>query len=171
MAQRGRILSPLQKVFLAAVVLVLALGIWNRLRPMELQTALDTLTDGDPDHADRVRATRIVLEEGLSRGDRRGLTLAAMAAVALNDRDALKAAAGRLGLPAPERILPVEGRSTSEMALGEPVLEQLLEAMIAEETGGGDEARVLYGRVLAAAELWNMPLAASLARSGLDRVR
>lgn len=170
MAEREGILRPALGGFLAAALAVLAFGVWTRARAPGFEEALGILTDGDPDRAERLRATRVVLERGLTRSDRRGLVLAAMAAVALNDRDAWAAATRALGPPAPERLPPEPG-GIAEASLGEPALEQLLRAMAAEEAGRRDAARGLYGRAAAAADLWDMPLAADLARSGLARVR
>lgn len=165
-----RLFTPSLTVFLAVVGVVLALAGFARLGQGSLETAVTRLSVGDLEREERRQLLEQVLTSERGQGDPvRSYRI--MAAVALGDRQALRQALPAGGLPGwAEQVAAFDDGQLSRISLGDPVLEALLAALLAEARGQEDAAN-RYSQVQASSSLFHMNLAQELAGEGLARLR
>lgn len=161
-----------------------------RSKTVGFDAGVRELTDGALDRKARLRVLRTLADAGYERavhGDLRATTIAAMAAVALDDDPAYERVtalhSGLAPLLPGSPVLPpdVRGQWLEEASLGEPYLRSLLEGHQLEAAGDRVGARRCFEQSEAAATLWrrqkgsqllpDCQLALRLARAGLERCR
>lgn len=153
-------------LFLGGVLLVLGYALQRVLaRPTPAQL-IALLGDGDLDASERQPALRQLL------AGRSGTTTerwaAALAAVALEDREGLAATIAALdGGDVPKMLPPKEEREF--LGLGDPLLQNLLAAWLAEAAGEREAALVAWRQLAAQCRFVPQPLAAELADAGIRR--
>lgn len=160
-----RLLSWPLLVFAAVVAGSLGFAAYQAVVPPGLAAAVRQLGDRDCEHQERLQLLQTVLAAAERSREPEVRLLACMAAVALQDRGAYDRNLAELG-----RTLPVgEGDRDrlDQASLGEVVLRTLLQGMLAEAAGETAHAKADYRRVVRQCQLWDLPLAASLARERL----
>ena len=165
-APRERVFTLPLVLFLLGVAGVLAYGLWQRQRVPGADEAIMLLADGDCDRAERDRLLRITIDAAKSSDDIAHRWAGMLAAVSLGDREAHAALRSRLGgeLAAPP---PAERREF--LHLGDPMLANLLAAMVAEAAGDRGLALRRWRQVAAQCHFMARPLAAELAAAGIQR--
>jgi hypothetical protein len=166
-APRERVFTLPLVLFLLGVAGVIAYGLWQRQREPGLDEAIMLLADGDLDRAERDRLLRITIDAAKGSDDIVHRWAGMLAAVSLDDRAAHAALRSRLGgegtLPPP----PAERREF--LHLGDPMLANLLAAMVAEAAGDRALALRRWRQVAAQCYFMARPLAAELAAAGIQR--
>lgn len=157
-------------VFLVVVGLVLLRAADDRAGPREPRQVLAVLAAGDLEGEERRELLPRVVSAAVGRSERELLLPAAMAAVALGDAEAYRDLCARAAGAVPVPVHSEDGDLLPLAALGDPLLANLLGAMLAEVQGRVDDARRRYGQVLAASRLWHSPLCARIACEGLERL-
>ena len=171
---RERLLTvPLSLALLAAAVL-LGLAGYERYRPRSFAEVVQALRDGDCEGYERRAMLLLVEEYGASSPNRVERLAAAMAAIARADDGAYRrytgVAAGQSPIEAADVAL-LDVASCDTVAFGDDVLRRLLEGWLAEARGERDAARVRFEQVAQSAQLFRMPLAATLCTESLLRLR
>ncbi|MBL9076176.1 MAG: hypothetical protein JNL08_01650 [Planctomycetes bacterium] len=167
-APRERVLTLPLVLFLLAVAAVLAIGIVPRLQRPAPADAIRLLADGDLDGDERRAVLDVLAVDGRGSADLGERWAAALAAVALGDRAALTAALQTLGggeVPSPAP--PVDAREW--LGLGDPLLQNVLGAWLAEAAGDAAGAAVHWRRAAALCRYVPHALAAELAAAGSQR--
>ena len=167
-APRERVFTLPLVLFLLGVAGVLAYGLWQRQRVPGPDELIMLLADGDCDRAERDRLLRITIEAAKSSDDIVHRWAGMLAAVSLGDREAHAALRSRLGgesvAPPPP---PAERREF--LHLGDPMLANVLAAMVAEAAGDRKGALRHWRQVAAQCHFMARPLAAELAEAGIQR--
>lgn len=167
-APRQRLFTLPLVLFLLAVASVNAYGLWQRQRVPGADELIMLLADGDLDRAERDRLLRFTIEAALHSDDIVHLWAGMLAAVSLGDREAHAALRSRLGGDA-RSLKPPPAERSEFLHLGDPMLANLLAAMVAE--AAGDRVLALRRWQQVASQCWYMarPLAAELAEAGIQR--
>lgn len=163
-----RLLTAPLVVFLLLVAGIVGGALAFRTETPDLEGAVELLADGDLDRAERDHMLLLIMELGESATGLRGRWAAALAAVAMADREAFDRLESRLG-NGPERVLPVERQKW--LSLGDPVLANLLAAMLAEAAGDRGVAVTKWRQVGAQSRLTANPVSARLAEEALLRLK
>lgn len=153
-------------VFLAAVAVVTGVGLDGKYPRPDADGAILLLADGDLDGDERVRMLRRLLEEVAQSREPAHLWAGLMATVALADRDGYAAVSARLG--SPPRLPAVADREL--LGLGDPLLGNLVLAMVAEVEGDRAEALRRWRQVAAQSRLTMHAFPAELAAAALRRL-
>ena len=164
-----RVLTPPLVVFLLAVAGVLGFALWQRLPPSPEQAVVQ-LHDGDLDGDERARAFAQVVAGALG-SDEPGLRWAGLlAAIAIGDRPAHAALRSALLDPQGRWQLPPEP-AREALALGDPMLGNLRDALLAEANGDVALAAERWRQVAAQSRLVANRFAAELATEAQVRLR
>jgi hypothetical protein len=169
-APRERVLTLPLALFLTAVAATLAVGFYGRLRVPGIEEAVSLLADGDLDGTERERMLRITVVAARKSDDVTWQWAGLLAAVALDDRSAHAALAQRLGgVAPPSKVPPPERREW--LALGDPMLANVLRAMLAEAAGDRAEAARRWRQVETQSRWFfrKRALAGELAAAGIAR--
>lgn len=156
-------------VFLLGVAAILLFAARERFATPAMGEAILRLADGDADGEERNRLLRGVVAAALRSDDPRDRWAGLLAAVPLGDRashTALQALPGPGQVPA---TLPQAG-DLDLLHLGDPMLGNLLRAMIAEQEGDRQEALRRWRQVQAQSRLNGSPFAAELAAAAVQRL-
>jgi hypothetical protein len=162
------ILTRSLMAFLLFVVAALSIGLFTRESASDLPSAIALLSDGDLDQAERQRMLLRVLELSKETDPLHERWASLLAAVALEESEEFAILEARLG-SGPARILAPEFHE--ESALGDPVLRNVLSAMLAEASEEKDVAVVRWGQVVAQARMTGNQFAKGLASTALQRLR
>jgi hypothetical protein len=150
-------------VFLAAVAAILSGAAWTKFRTPGADEAVRELADGDLDGEERVAMLRHLLAAALRSTEPREQWAGLMAAVSLGDgpgHATLQAnLAGSTFRPAAE--------DREWLALGDPMLRNVLTATIAAAEGRTEDAAVAWRRVEAQSRLTGHAFAGELAAAAL----
>lgn len=154
-------------IFLVVVGLILLRCLDDRAGPKSHREVLIALGEGDLEGAERSVLLRRLVSAAHGRNERDRVVPAAMAAVALGDRERYAELLGGAAVPlsAADDVGILD-----TAALGDPLLRLLLAAMQAEVRGDRAAARSRYEQVERGSRLWHAPFAAELAAAGLARV-
>ena len=163
-----RLLTAPLVVFLSLVSVIVVGALVNRAETPDLEGAIELLADGDLDRRERDQMLLRVRDLGESSGALRGSWAAALAAISMRDRAAFDRLESRLGVGA-ERLLPAHRRQW--LSLGDPVLANVLEAMLAEAAGESAEALTKWHQVAAQSRLTANRVAARLAEEARIRLK
>mgnify|MGYP007073187454 CR=1 FL=1 len=167
--RRARLSTALLAVFLVTVGSVVGFAVvaGGRL-PAEPDAAIAALADGDLDGDERSRMLAHLRDLTRAAEPLRHRWAGLLAAVALQDRAAYAAFEARLGDP-PLRVPPAAGREW--LGLGDPLLANVLAAMVDEAAGDRDAARRRWRQVAAQARVTAQGFAAELASAAEARLR
>lgn len=154
-----RVLTKPLVAFLVLVAAVVVVSIVTRHPRVDLEGAIELLADGDLDHQERQRMLLQTMDLAQQATSLRQRWAGLLAAVALQDRQAFAVLEARLGVGA---ALPEEEREW--VALGDPLLANVLAAMCAQASENKTLARVKWAQVAAQARMTGHAFAAELAR-------
>jgi hypothetical protein len=167
-APRERLFTLPLVLFLLGVAGVIAYGLWQRQRVPGPDELIMLLADGDLDRAERDRLLRFTIDAAKSSDDVAHRWAGMLAAVSLGDQEAYAALRARLGgESAPPTPPPAERREF--LHLGDPMLANVLAAMVAEAAGDRTDALRRWRQVAAQCYFMARPLAADLAAAGIQR--
>lgn len=141
-------------------LLVLAYGVWSRVRTPSRAEALATLLDGTPD-----RVERLAMLEVVSRGSGAGLALvqSEVALFLLGRRQDFSA----------EAVAALPGLSEAERqvaALDEPSFANYLRGLTELAAGRKDAAKLAFAQAEASARLYELTKLAELAKAQLGKL-
>lgn len=154
-------------LMVSGILLFAAFGKWST---PTFQDAVRELADGDLDGPERPAMLRVVIEGAAESEDPGALWAGMLAAVALDDRTAFNRARARLGPGPAPAVLPVSMDRTM-LHLGDPMLDNLSQAISAEAAADSETALRLWLQVQAQCRLVPRPLAAALVDEALKRLK
>lgn len=170
---RERLFTAPLVAFLAAVLAVVGYGLVTSSPRPDLEGAVRMLADGDLDGDERCRMLERLLDLSAAAATPRGAWAGLLAAVALERRadfdQRLAQLGGTGGVAPPDHLPPAADREWLD--LGDPMLGNLLAAMIAEAGGDAATARAEWQQVRAGARLGGNACAGELAAAALARLR
>lgn len=164
--RRDRLFPPTLLAFLIVVGAVVGWSIATRHPTPDLEGAIELLSDGDLDGDERermlLRVSRLAATVESTRGHAAGL----LAAVSILDRERHRQLWTALG----ER-LELGERDRRGLDLGDPMLGNILTAMLAETDADRQAAQRAWSQVAAQARMVGNAFAADLSAAGLARLR
>lgn len=166
---RPPILTMPLVLFLLVVAGILGYSLWQRSIVPGPAEAIVLLGDGDLDGDERRRVLRALVVDGARSGELAERWAAMLAAVALEDRATFDASLAALGGPGKDLQVPPVG-ARDLLHLGDPLLGNILAALLAEAASDRGLAQRRWQQVQAQCRLMHRPLAAELAVAGLQRV-
>jgi len=152
-------------VFLAGVTAVLSGAAFAKLRSPAVDEAVRLLADGDLDGEERTGMLRHLLAGALRSSEPREHWAGLLAAVSLGDGDGHAALQARIAA-GPAGWLPA-AEDREWLALGDPMLRNVLAATIAAAEGRAPDAAVAWRQVAAQSRLTGHTFAAGLAAAAL----
>ncbi|HEX6810118.1 MAG TPA: hypothetical protein VF384_00720 [Planctomycetota bacterium] len=155
-------------VFLLAVLAIVGLGLRSKYPMPALDDAILELADGDLDGPERRRMLRITLDAAMTSESTTHAWAGMLAAIALEDRTGYAALLARLGGGPMPTVVPPEPQREL-LHLGDPLLGNLSNAMIAEAAGERALSGRIWRQVAAQCRLSPRPFAAELAHAGVQR--
>ena len=166
--RRERILTWPLGLFLVAVALIVAFGLRSKYPTPGVDGAILLLADGDLDGKERQRMLQITLDGALESKSVAHVWAGMLAAVALEDRTTYAKLLARLGRgPTPTEV-PAEA-DRELLHLGDPLLGNLMQAMIAEAAGDKQRSGRIWGQVAVQCRLYGRTFAAELAEAAAKR--
>ena len=168
--RRERVLTWPLVLFLVAVALIVGFGLRSKYPTPGVDGAILMLADGDLDGLERGRMLRIALDGALASKSVAHAWAGMLAAVSLEDRTGYATLLARVGSgPVPTQV-PAEA-DRELLHLGDPLLGNMMQAMIAEAGGDKSRAGSIWRQVVVQCRLWGRTLAAELAEAGVQRNR
>jgi hypothetical protein len=166
--RRERILTWPLAAFLVAVALIVGFGLRSKYPTPDVDGAILMLADGDLDGTERQRMLHIALDGALASKSVAHAWAGMLAAVALEDRADYAILLARVGSgPVPTEV-PAEA-DRELLNLGDPLLGNMMQAMIAEAKGDKARSGPIWRQVAVQCRLWARPFAAELAEAALKR--
>lgn len=156
-------------VFLALVAVAVVAGLRQKYPAPDFAGTVRLLADGDLDHDERERQLERVsaLASSLEGAEPRWVALLAAVALRAAGRSA-EAVAALGGLP-PKQAPALAEREF--LHLGDPMLGNLAEALLAEVDGDRGRAGTKWRQVAVQARMVGNPVAAELAAAAVERLR
>jgi hypothetical protein len=166
---RERVFTPALLVFLAAVAVYVGLGVRAKYPKPGVDGAVRLLADGDLDGDERRRMLRRTVDGALASEAVAHRWAGLLAAVALEDRAAYAQLLAALGAGEVPSQVPAEAEREL-LDLGDPLLGNLLHAMIAETAHDHEGSLKLWRRTAVQSRLSGNAFAAELATAGIRRL-
>lgn len=167
--RRERILTLPLVLFLVAVALIVGFGLRSKYPTPDMDGAISMLADGDLDGKERRRMLQITLDGALQSQSVTHRWAGMLAAVALDDRTSYATLLARLGSGPMPTAVPAEA-DRELLHLGDPLLGNLMQAMIAETAGDLPRSGPIWRQVAAQCRLsGGGRLAAELAEAAAQR--
>jgi len=166
----GRVWTRPLVVFVLAVVAILLSAAWQRYRTPGPDEAILLLADGDLDGEERTRMLRVLVAAAQRSEQPRDQWAGMLAAIPLGDRSGHAAVKALLGPGAVPTILP-KPMERELLHLGDPMLANLLQALLEEAAGQAGPALVRWQMVEAQARLTGSSFATELATAAMQRLR
>jgi|RhiMethySRZTD1v2_1073278.scaffolds.fasta_scaffold02032_5 hypothetical protein len=168
--RRERILTWPLVLFLVAVALIVGFGLRGKYPTPDVDGAILMLADGDLDGIERQRMLQITLDGALASKSVTHAWAGMLAAVALEDRAGYAMLLARLGSGPVPADVPAEA-DRELLHLGDPLLGNLMQAMIAEAAGDKARCKHIWGQVAVQCRFWGRTFAAELAEAAKQRQR
>lgn len=156
-------------VFLALVAVVVVAGLCQKYPAPDVAGTVRLLADGDLDHDERMRHLERVSALVSSMEGAEPKWVALLAAVALRDPGRLAKAVAALGGLPPKQAPALSEREF--LHLGDPMLGNFAEALLAEVDGDRERAALKWRQVAVQARMVGNPVAAELAAAAVERLR
>ena len=166
--RRERILTPPLVLFLVVVALIVGFGLRSKYPTPDVDGAILLLADGDLDGDERRRMLQILRDRALESQSMAHAWAGMLAAVALEDRAGYATLLARLGNGPMPSAVPAEV-DRELLHLGDPLLGNLVRAMIAEAAGDLKRSGPLWRQVAVQSKLYFRPFAAELAEAAAQR--
>ena len=165
---RERILTLPLVLFLIAVALIVGLGLRSKYPTPDVDGAILMLADGDLDRKERSRMLQIALDGALKSESVVHEWAGMLAAIALEDRASYTKLLARLGGGAIPAKVPEEAQREL-LHLGDPLLGNLMQAMVAEARGDRPLSKQIWRQVAVECRFARKILAAELAEAAAGR--
>lgn len=156
-------------VFLAAVAVVVGMGLRQKYPSPDLAGTLVLLADGDLDHDERVRQLERAFAMASAMEGVRSQWVALLAAVGLRAADDVAKAIATLGGLPPKQAPAAADREF--LHLGDPMLGNVASALLAETEGDRDRALRQWRQVEVQARMVGNAVAGELAAAAVARLR
>ncbi|HZN40319.1 MAG TPA: hypothetical protein VFD82_16050 [Planctomycetota bacterium] len=167
--RRERILTRPLVLFLVAVALIVGFGLRSKYPTPDMDGAILMLADGDLDGKERRRMLQITLDGALQSQSVTHRWAGMLAAVALEDRTSYATLLARLGSGPMPTAVPAEA-DRELLHLGDPLLGNLMQAMIAETAGDLPRSGPIWRQIAVQCRLsGGGRLAAELAEAAAQR--
>lgn len=156
-------------VFLGLVAAAMVAGLRQKYPTPDFAGGVAMLADGDLDHDERGRMLRRTFDFAMTLQGDQSQWIALLAAIGLDDAERLDQALARCG-GLPPRTAPVAAER-EVLALGDPMLGNVANALLAEVAGDRDQARTLWGQVDVQGRMVGNGAARQLAAGAATRLR
>ncbi|HEU4418730.1 MAG TPA: hypothetical protein VFT55_07300 [Planctomycetota bacterium] len=166
--RRERILTPPLVLFLIGVATIVGAGLRSKYPTPDVDGSILLLADGDLDGKERRRMLQITLDGALESKSVTHSWAGLLAAVALEDRTGYATLLARLGGGPVPTAVPAEA-DRELLHLGDPLLGNLMQAMIAEAAGDKTRSQRIWRQVAVECRLCGRTFAAELAEAAAKR--